>query len=107
VRFVVVAPLREGMRESARLLVAEGPPFDLGATTLSDHEVYLTEREAVFVFTGSHAREELERAVGDPGVWKAAAAWRDCLDGRPRIAEEAFLWERGQSQRSRTEQGRS
>lgn len=94
-RLVVVAPLKEGTRDSARLLVAEGPPFDLDSTGLEAHEVYLTESEAVFVFTGSDAREEIQGLIGDPGVWKAATAWRECLAGRPRIADEAFAWHRG------------
>lgn len=94
-RLVVVAPLKNGARESVQLLVADGPPFDLSATTLESHEVYLTADEAIFVFTGVRARSELERLIGDPGVWRAANAWRDCLAGRPRIADEAFLWRRG------------
>ena len=91
-RLVVVAPLREGARESAQLLIADGPPFDLGTSTLEKHEVYVTEREAIFVFEGADPRAEVERLVGDPSVWRAAAAWRECLAGRPRIADEAFTW---------------
>ena len=94
-RLVVVVPLKEGARESARLLVADGPPFDLDSTALEAHEVYLTESEAVFVFTGNDAREELQGIIGDPGVWRAATAWRECLAGRPRIADQAFAWRRG------------
>lgn len=91
-RLVVVAPLREGARESAQLLIADGPPFDLATSTLVKHEVYVTEREAIFVFEGADPRAEVERLVGDPSVWRAAAAWRECLAGRPRIADEAFTW---------------
>jgi hypothetical protein len=91
-RVVVVLPLREGSQETARLLIADGPPFDLGASALVKHEVYVTEREAIFVFEGADPRAEVDRLVGDPSVWRAAAAWRECLAGRPRIADEAFTW---------------
>lgn len=97
-RVVVVAPLKEGARETARLLIEEGPPFDPGATSLVRHHVYLTDREVVFAFEGPEARATVERLVGDPGVWKAATAWRDCLAGRPRIAEETFAWARAGSE---------
>ena len=93
-RIVVVVPLREGSQETARLLIADGPPFDLDASALERHEVYLTESEAVFVFEGPGAREEVERLVGDPGVLRAAVAWRECLAARPRIAERSFDWSR-------------
>jgi len=91
---VVVAPLREGARETARLLIESGPPFDPGSTALTRHQVFLTDREVVFVFEGVEARSAVEHLVGDPGVWKAATAWRECLAGRPRLAEETYTWTR-------------
>jgi hypothetical protein len=98
---VVVAPLKEGAQEAARLLIQGGPPFDPAETSLVRHHVYLTEREVVFVFEGPDAKTAVEALVGDPGVWKAATAWRDCLAGRPRIADEVFAWTvRGQTPRS-------
>jgi hypothetical protein len=91
---VVVAPLREGARETARLLIESGPPFSPEGTSLTRHHVYLTDRDVVFTFEGPDARAAVEKLVGDPGVWKAATAWRECLAGRPRIAEEIFAWDR-------------
>ncbi len=91
---VVVAPLREGARETARLLIEDGPPFALGETSLERHHVHITDREVAFVFVGSDARAAVEGIAGDPGVWRAATAWRECLAGRPRIADEAFSWTR-------------
>lgn len=35
--------------------------------------------------------------MGDPGVWRSARAWRECLAGRSRLAEELFAWERAQA----------
>lgn len=91
-RLVVVAPLREGAREAARLLVEAGPPFDPAEANLTTHEVYLTDHEVVFVFEGDDAKAAVEALLGEAGVVKAATAWRDCLAGRPRLAERAFGW---------------
>jgi hypothetical protein len=51
-RLVVIAPLRENARERAVQLLSEGPPFQLEETAFDRHQVYLTDREAVFVFEG-------------------------------------------------------
>lgn len=93
-RFVVVVPLKPGARDAARLLIEQGPPFDPDSTALSGHEVFLTDREAVFLFEGEDARKTVEELVGDPGIWRAATAWRECLDGRPRLADETYVWAR-------------
>ena len=93
-RLVVVVPLKEGAGARARELLDEGPPFDLEGTGLDRHDVFLTEGEAVFVFEAPGETATLELPADNPGLWKAAAAWRECLAGRPRKAEIAFSWER-------------
>lgn len=93
-RLVFVAPLRPGMRATARSLLAEGPPFDLASTRFDRHEVYLTEEEVVFVFEAAGEVATLEVAAEDPAVWRAARAWHDVLDGRPRVATVEFTWNR-------------
>ena len=92
--FVVVAPLRPAAREAARQLLAEGPPFDPHAAGLERHDVFVTDREVVFVFEGPDAKKKVEKIAGDPGVWRAAARWGEVLAGRPRIAESAYVWTR-------------
>jgi len=71
-----------------------GPPFELGGTAFDRHDVFLTEREVVFVFEAPGETATLELPADDPKLWKAAAAWRECLAGRPRKAEVAFSRER-------------
>ena len=94
-RLVVVVPLKEGAREQALELVREGPPFDLGDTQYVRHEIFLTSREAVFVFeAGDEEPATLSIRAEDPSVWKAAAAWRPLIAGRPRTAETVFTWKR-------------
>jgi hypothetical protein len=91
-RVVVVAPLAEGAREVARMLLESGPPFDPADVGLEAHEVLLTEREAIFIFEGEDAAEVVEELVGRAEVWQAATAWRGWLTDRPRIAEIAYSW---------------
>jgi hypothetical protein len=91
-RLVLVVPLKEGMHNRARELLAEGPPFDLEAATLARHDVYVTRNEVVFVF------ESLEGAAlklpgEDLALWRAANEWRKLMAGRPRKAETAFSWQ--------------
>lgn len=95
----VVLPLREGARERALELIRRGPPFDLEASRFARHHVFVTDREAVFVFEGPDVRATAESLVRDPAVWRAAAAWRDCLGGRPRVADEAYGWSRATAAR--------
>jgi hypothetical protein len=92
--FVVVAPLRDGARDEARRLLAGGPPFDPLTTPLERHGVFLTDREVVFVFEGPEAKEAVQGLASDPAMWRVAAAWREVLGGRPRLAENVFGWTR-------------
>jgi hypothetical protein len=92
-RIVVVVPLKESAREHVRALVAKGPPFHLPSSGLDAHHVFVTEREAIFVFEAAD-RSALERLVSDVDVWAAAEAWREHLAGEPRLAEDAYSWTR-------------
>jgi hypothetical protein len=93
-RLVLVVPLKEGAAAQARRLLEEGPPFELGASELERHEVFLTDREAVFVFETEGNAPPLRLSAGDPTLREAAAAWRECMAGRPRKAETVFSWAR-------------
>lgn len=96
-RLVLVVPLAEGAAERARELLGEGPPFELGTTHLEQHEVFLTDREAVFVFETAGDAPALELRAGDPALREAAAAWREVMADRPRKADIAFSWSRSAS----------
>jgi len=92
---VVVAQLKPGGDARARELLEEGPPFELAGSPFDSHEVFVTPQEVVFVFQGRGAAgQTLSLPAGDPNVWRAAKAWSECLEGRPRIARSAFVWER-------------
>ena len=92
-RVVVVVPIKRGARENVRELIAAGPPFDAESIPLEHHGVFVTDWEAVFLFEGQDVRTTIEQLVRRPRVWMAAVAWKDCLAGPPRIADEAYSWE--------------
>ena len=95
-RLVIVAPLAEGAYRRALELLEKGPPFDLAATDLERHGVYLTENEVVFAFDGSDVEWEVDDLADDslPGVGAAMESWRELLAGPPRISREAYFWTR-------------
>jgi hypothetical protein len=90
-RVVIVLPLKEGARERVRELLAKGPPSDPVEAGLSRHQVFLSDREAVFVFEAPN-RSVLDRLVADPSLWASAAARRDLVAGPARVAEDAYSW---------------
>jgi hypothetical protein len=94
-RSTIVVPIRPEKTDSVRELIAQGPPFDPAATTLERHEVYLTDREVIFVFEGPDVQTLARELVRSAAAWRAAAAWRDCIAGRPVTAERAYSWTRG------------
>lgn len=89
----VIVPLREGTSDRVRELVAQGPPFEPAGTSLTRHEVFLTPREAVFVFE-VETEDGLRALLGHLDVWAAAAAWGPLVAGTPRLADLAYAWER-------------
>lgn len=93
-RVAVVVPIKRGSAEKARELVAEGPPFDLQLLELERHDVFVGEREVVFVFEGDSAAAAVDRLSRNPALLKAALRWRSILAGRPRLVEQRFGWTR-------------
>jgi nucleotide-binding universal stress UspA family protein len=91
-RIVVTARLEPGAEESARVLIAGGPPFDPGRLGLWRHDVYLGGDLVVFVFEGDDLRRRLAGLVNDPLRWGAFAAWAPLLEGQPRLAHEVYHW---------------
>ena len=88
-RVEVVVPLTRGSGRRVRQLVLAGPPFDPAGYGLRRHDVFLGDRDVVFVFEGPQVRQSLERTLAEPSLWRAGLAWRGCLAGRPRFADPA------------------
>jgi hypothetical protein len=97
----VVVPLRRGARERTKALIERGPPFD--PAPFDRHHVYLTSREAVFVFEGEDVRESLERLASAPALWREATEWAGVIGGRPRLADEEYRWTGDREHRPRVE----
>ena len=96
---VVVAPLTRGAGKAAEALIAAGPPFDLAATGVRSHAVYLSGGEAVFVFEGAGDDLTLDALGGDPVASAAFARWAPLLAGAPRVAQERYRWTSSSSPR--------
>ncbi len=92
-RATVVVPLKTGALAGVRDLIAEGPPFDPARTALIQHQLLLTEQEAIFVFE-TQSEEGLAELFGQLDILAAAVAWRDLVAGPPRLASVAYVWER-------------
>jgi hypothetical protein len=91
-QIAVVLPLKPDALATARTLVSQGPPFDPADTSLARHEVFLTDHEAIFVFTGTDACESIRQIMRDTTIWPVAQQWAACLDGKPRLAEPGYNW---------------
>lgn len=90
---VVLLPLKPGTRQRVRDLLAQGPPFDLVAAGLTRHQVFLADREAVFVVE-LPSESAIEHLAKNTDFWVTAAAWRECVAGPARLARLAFSWVR-------------
>jgi hypothetical protein len=93
-QLVVVVPLKPRAMDRARELLSGGPPFELADTDIRGLSVYMTEREVIFVFDSPAESATLTLPAEDAALWQAAAAWREVVDEKPRVARLAFSWER-------------
>lgn len=96
-RIAIVARLKPGAFERASELVAKGPPFDLDEDGFERHTVYLSKNEVVFVFEGRDVEWVIDDLVSDfhhRQLRESLAAWRPLVEGMPRVAREAYFWER-------------
>ena len=90
-RLAVVVPIKADAKPRVEQLLTQGPPFDPAHLGLVNHEVFLTDREAVFVFEGVPA-VLLQKSAGADSIWASAAAWEPLVDGSVRFAERAYAW---------------
>lgn len=98
-RVAVIAKLKPGAAEQAAELIAKGPPFEPEKIGFERHSVYLSGDQAVFVFEGGNVAG-LMRAVGEgPEGAAAFGAWEPLIDGMPRLAREAYSWQRSEDPR--------
>src|SRR5687767_12569109 len=65
-RVAIIARLKEGSEQRAAELVGAGPPFDLTETGIVRHSVYISAREAVFVFEGHQVEWIIDQLIDEP-----------------------------------------
>jgi hypothetical protein len=88
----VVVPLADGCSDVVREFLQEGPPFDPAGVGLERHQVFLTEREAVFVFDAAEGARMFERILAEPDFWSVVSAWEHCASEEPRLGKAVFEW---------------
>jgi hypothetical protein len=95
---LVVFHLHEGTElEAARLAAAE-PPFDPEDAGFERLAVYVTGRDAIFVFEGEEPDWSEDDLVDDflrPALRDRLDEWRKLADVRTWPAHPIFLWEAG------------
>jgi hypothetical protein len=95
-RVAIIARLKEGSEQRAAELVGAGPPFDLTDTGIVRHSIYISAREAVFVFEGHEVEWIVDQLIDEPfryDLQRALEQWREIIDGEPRVARERFGWQ--------------
>jgi hypothetical protein len=93
-RVAVTARLKPDASGRAAELIAKGPPFDLAAAGFERHSVYLSHGEVVFLFEGPQVEWLLDELVSPGPSASAFHEWEPLLEGIPRIAREAYFWQR-------------
>jgi hypothetical protein len=95
-RVAIIARLKAGCEQRAADLVGAGPPFDLTDTGIVHHSIYISPREAVFLFEGPEVEWIVDQLVDEPFHYElqhALEQWREIVDGQPRVAREQFGWQ--------------
>lgn len=95
-RLAVIAKLKPDSEDRAAELIERGPPFSPKAVGFVRHSVFLAGDHVVFVFEGGKLDDLLRTVVADPQGSAAFREWERILDGMPRVAREAYSWERGE-----------
>jgi hypothetical protein len=93
-RLVIVARLKEGSGPRASELVSKGPPFDPADIGFDRHSVHLSPGEVVFLFEGQETASKLSGLIDNMVASASFSAWGALLEGTPRLAHEAYFWER-------------
>lgn len=91
-RWAIVAQLKPGTADRAAELIAQGPPYDLADEGVIRQSVYLSAKEAVFVFEGEQSESRLERLTEELRdlAGRRSEDWGAIVEDAPRVAHEQF-----------------
>ena len=95
-RLAVIAKLKPDSEARATELIEQGPPFNPNETAFERHAVYLSGDYALFVFEGGRLDQLLQSVIRDPTTVGAFREWESIVEGMPRVAREAYFWQRGE-----------
>jgi hypothetical protein len=94
-RLVVRVPIDPAQAERVRELVRRGPPYDLNQIPeVEHHEVYVRDRDVMFLFEGADPGLAVERVMRDARVWSALERWDDYVTGPPSVVDPDYTWSR-------------
>jgi hypothetical protein len=94
-RLALIARLKPGNSLRAKELIAKGPPFDVRASGLVRHSIFLSPSEVVFVFEAPEVEWLVDSLIYEPFHWTLQDAldeWRPLVEGQPQMAREEFFW---------------
>jgi hypothetical protein len=89
----VVAEIRPGKRAELERVLEQGPPFDLADEGFERHEVFLGDRDVLFVFTGPGAMSQLQRMAASRSLHAHILGIAELVSA-PRILARTYEWER-------------
>src|SRR5665647_2213983 len=89
---IVVARLKPGAEAEARELIEQGPPYDMAASGLTHHSVFLSADEVIFLFEGPDAERVVHGMVNDPVASAQFATWAHLIEGTPFFVRREFDW---------------
>ena len=99
-RLALIARLKPGSVPRAKELIAKGPPFDVEASGLVRHSIFLSATEVVFVFEAHEVEWLVDALIHEPFQWELHEAldqWRPLVEAEPRMAREEFFWTRSRT----------
>ena len=91
-----VFQLREGSEPEAASLAAAGPPFDPEEAGFKRLAVYVSHRDAIFVFEGEEPEWREDALIDDflqPALRDRLDEWRKLADVKTWPAHPVFFWE--------------
>jgi hypothetical protein len=86
----IIAQIRPGKRADLKMLLRQGPPFDLQQQGFTRHEAFLGETDLVLVFAGQQPVTDAQRLVSTLGASELAKL--GALVSSPRMLAESFEW---------------
>jgi hypothetical protein len=104
-RLALIARLKSGSEPRAKELIAKGPPFDVRASGLVRHSVFLSPTEVIFVFEAPEVEWLVDSLINEPFHWMLQDAldeWRPLVEAQPQVAREEFFWEHDRPAKGRS-----